>query len=58
MFLVMNAKAKGDGLVWYSESTKIVCDLFVCPLANSQFTFERGMLHLKILQFLNKLTLL
>ena len=38
MFLVINAKARCDSLVWYSESTKIACDHFVCPLANSQFT--------------------
>ena len=41
MFLVVNAKARCDGLVQYSESTKRASDLFVHPLANSQFTIDR-----------------
>ena len=40
MFLVINAKATCDGFVWYSESTKIACNLFVSPLANFQFTMS------------------
>ena len=37
MVLVINAKARCEGLLWYFESTKIAWDLFVCPLANLQF---------------------
>ena len=32
MFLVVNAKAKWDEFLFFSESVKIDCDLFGCPL--------------------------
>ena len=59
MLLVVNAKARCDGLVWYSESTKIAYGFFVCPLDNLQFTIsERYVTPKSFLQFLNYLTLL
>ena len=41
MLLEINAKARWDGLVWYSEPTKMAWDLFVLPLPSSQFTISK-----------------